>query len=169
MPRSKRAIERGQTIEGLQEERDKLQAALSVEQAAALVASHALPPSFVQVLVGVPVEEMPAKAERIRAELAERGFRVGAPSSPDQERAESPVGDVDTEPPGAGPSRVSGPEEEFSEPPNFEALAATDRSGPEGGSPPDPGPSTPKDRRSQAIRSAGSWEELEQAVQPTRR
>ena len=155
----------------LRAENQKLQTALAVEKAGAIVARHGLPPSMVRVLAATPPEEQEQKAQQIAQELAQRtGVPAGPPNPRDQEGEGSPVGTVggDSNPPGAGPSRVSGPEEEFPEPENIGALSAVTRSGPEGASPADPGPVTEKDVRTQAIRQSENWDELEQAMKSRR-
>jgi hypothetical protein len=153
--------------EKLRRENARLQAALRIERAGAIVSRLNLPPSSVQILAAAEPEEMEQKAQQIARELAQRvGVPAGPPAPVNQEHGDPARVEAggDSDPPGAGPSRVSGPEEEFPEPENIGALSAVTRSGPEGASPADPGPVTEKDVRTQAIRQSENWDELEQAM-----
>jgi hypothetical protein len=146
------------TPEQLREEKERLKAALGVETAGAVVSRHSLPPSLLQALVGLEPEEQERRAAEMAAELAARtGHLSSHPAgseSPSDQGGASPISEAGGE--------ASGAPEEFPDPvKDRPELAAVTKSGPDGGTPPDPGPTNPKDRTSQAIEQTESWSDLE--------
>ena len=145
--------------EKLRKQNEKLQAALRVERASAIVVAHRLPPSMVQVLAATAPEEQEGRAQQIARELAQRwGVPAGSPDLVSQEHEEHPPARVE-----AG-GEASGEEAEVDPLESRPELGAVTKSGPEGATPADPGPVTAKDARTQAIRSSSNWDELEAAV-----
>jgi hypothetical protein len=145
------------SIDHLRQEGERLQAALRVEQASALVASQGLPPSFVGVLAATPPEEQEQKAAQIAAEIAQRTGVPAGPANPRDQEGGDPAGAV-------GGDALEGTEDQVDPVRERPELAAVTKSGPEGANPPNAGPLNPGDARSQAIRSSSNWDELEQAL-----
>ncbi len=138
------------TRERLEAEQAQLERALRAERAQAALERHDVPEHFAALLTELPPEQVDPAAQAIAREIG--SHPAGRPPLPDQEEEGLP---------GMVGGETSGEPEEFSDPENVDALRAVTSSGPEGGSPPDPGPLNPKDRTVESIRATSSWNEFE--------